>query len=48
MNFKYCLIQYLVLLADTRKNKKLFECKGCPFKSRCAKAESEEQAEEGQ
>ena len=43
MKFKYCLIQYFASLADIRKNKKLLECKDCPFKSQCDKAETEEQ-----
>lgn len=42
MTFKYCIVQYLAWLAGGRKIKKLFECKDCPIKSNCDKAESED------
>lgn len=43
MIFKYCLVQYFAWLVDKRKRKKLFECKDCPIKSRCNKAERSEE-----
>ena len=41
MNFKYCLVQYYAWLVDTRKKKKLFECKDCPIKDKCEKRGAE-------
>lgn len=41
MKVKYCLVQYFAWLVDIRKHKKLFECKDCPIKDKCDKAESE-------
>ena len=42
MTFKYCIVQYFAWLVDRRKTKKLLECKDCPIKSMCNKAESED------
>ena len=40
-DFKYCLVQYLAMLVDTRKHKEFLDCEDCPIKEKCKKAEKE-------
>lgn len=47
MKFMYCLVQLLTWEADTRKHKKLLDCKDCTIRDRCRKYK-EQQGEQNE